>query len=81
MNDAVQGGNQVAQNTSSANPNLAAIHALSAPQAEGAVQGLNNQALEYSDLATKSVVFPVMPSSFWSGLPRRAGLTDSNWPI
>ena len=40
MNDAVQGGNQVTQNTSSANPNLAASYALNAPQAEGAVEAL-----------------------------------------
>jgi ABC-type sugar transport system substrate-binding protein len=40
MNDAVQGGFQVTQNTASANPNLAASYTLNAPQAEGAVQAL-----------------------------------------
>jgi hypothetical protein len=75
----MRGGNQVTQDTSSANANLTAIHAINAPQAEGAIQALNNEAVEYSDLATKSVFFPVMLDSFWSGFPRRARLIDSNW--
>ena len=46
---------------------------------EIAAKLVKNEAVEYSDLATKSVFFPVMLDSFWSGSPRRARLTDSNW--
>jgi len=40
MNDTVQGGFQVTQNTLSANPTLSAIYAINDPEAEGAVQAL-----------------------------------------
>ncbi len=74
-NDTVQGGYQATQNTLSANPNLSGIYATNDPEAEGAVQALkaagkngvkeiatkfmNNEPVEYSDPATKSVFFPV----------------------